>query len=287
MAFHLITIHKCFICNDFRLMYQYSDTDWSRILKDLIDFPNFCLKILSKSLACLMHLALGQERENIVALEETEARILCEALNADALFTLPDFCVPFMAAEIILLIKSLCSYPPNMLILLSQSTLLSSALKILNSNSQEIVLDRTKWILLLLMKLIQYPTFESTKTQSFIEPVSKYASMCDFPLRNVCAVLLCHFKSEKADIAIQDFFCESAEALEGICDRESESFEVIHDFLNVSADLLLIACEGHRILMESNIMAMLFKVAAYIFKGMDTFYTSHAGGMDCKLGSTC
>lgn len=277
MALHLDIIHICFISNGFRVIYQFSEINWSSIIRQLVSAPSFCLQLLSKSLVSLMNSIMEDQQGVVMTLQESEAKIICEALSGDgnALLALPDFYLSPTPKELLMLMRSFCTHSTNKSVLLSQQSLLPTLHKLLDLYATDVI--GTKLIFLLLINLSQCPIFESAvQNQSFIEPILKYADVSNVLLRNVSSVLLHCLQKENIDPIIQVFFNETAKALlEGvdITDHGTGPLQYFFcstcEYLEVSSALLSLSNEGDRMLITSDMISALFKAAASIFKGIN------------------
>lgn len=244
-------------------------------MTQLISAPNFCVKILSKSLACMMSQSLENEQDVLMALEGSEAKTICEALSSFSInvnVSLPDFYMPLTSKELIMLMKSLCGFAPNMTLFLSEQSLLPTLHTMLSLYENDAI--GMKLMFLLLIELSQCPAFGSVQIQfplSFSEPITKCAHTSDVFLRNI--LQHCLQKENIPDATIQIFLNNAAKGLskdfDGSCvdDRNSSMFFSLCDCLDVSCNLLSLSNEGNSMLTSSDIVPALFKAAANLFAG--------------------
>ena len=245
------------------------------MLKHLVTAPNFCINILSKSLACLLSHSLEKEQDVLMTLEVSEVAIICKALanmDKNKFVTLQDFYMSLTCRELLMIIKGMCTFSPNVSVLLSQLSLLSTLHNLLDVYKTDI--DLIKVLLLILIEFSQCPLFENTLIQSsfsFIEPVSELMNIHDVYLRNISSILLCCLQRKNISSAIEVFFQETGEFLSENVDATNGSFHYflssLCNSLDMSYTLLSITNEGDKAILPTDLMTALFKAASALFTG--------------------
>lgn len=275
MSFHLQLLYHCFVHNGFHVVYEFLESSWPNMIQEMIMAPSFCVKLLSKSLACLFSHSLPHDQYALMALDDSEAKILCEHLShAEETIILPDFRVAMTIEVFIVLLKNFCAYNPNQEILLGQPTLLPALYKLVLCYETDAIKESS--LFLLLLELTKSHVFEAALTQcslSFVQSVLNCTSSDDLLLRNISSVLLCHLQTRRDESTIRQHIHDTAVLLKTLDgDRVYEwqnDFKIGPPFnlIEVSSNLLSISDEGAKTLLDSNLIPVLFDVTSRLFEG--------------------
>ena len=256
------------MCYGFHLVYKFSGIDWTNILKQLTAVPNFCIKILSKSLACLMLDVVELDEDSVLILDEAEVKAILSAVeNSDV--RLPDFISSFTPEYSLLLLRSFCLYDPNQAVLLEQGSLLSLKNLLVKHRNDFTV---QMYIYQLLLQLIKAPglSFEQKLPQcspSLLEAVKESIVEENIILKSAGMLILHHLQGGDVDPLIQSHFKETATLLsEKVVSAQPHGCFTC-DLIEVSTNLLSFSSQGLKTLVHSNLIPALFEAITDIHAG--------------------
>lgn len=240
-------------------------------MKQLIAVPNFCIQVLSKSLAYLMLDTVELDQDSRWVLDDAEAKMILSAVEKWNV-KLPDFVSPFTPEYALLLLKSFSVYSPNQVVLLTQQSLFPSLQSLLLNYQTDIAIKNV--IYQILLQLINAPVFEETLSQClspFTEAIQNSIPSDNVLLKNVAMLVLHHLQHSEIELLIKSHFEETATALSKPLNEDGSSISQPNsctcNLIEVSCSFLTFSSKGFATLKDSNIIPALFKAITSIFTG--------------------
>lgn len=199
LSLHLQLLFRCFVNDNFRVVYEFSEK-WIDVIQKLSTAHNFCVKLLSKSFACMFSHALLPDEHAVRNLDDLEVKLLCQHLSLPANeIVLPDFQVPLEVEEYLALLEYLCECDSNREHFLTEPSFLPALHKIISDET----IKKTA-PLMLFLELTKSPNFESAQS----DIIFNYTASADLSVRVTSSMLLCQLQAKGLDtqLVIQDAF---------------------------------------------------------------------------------